>query len=336
MFNERTRAALQTGEAIVELARKGITARDIITRESIEDAVKVLLAAGGSTNAILHITAIAREIGMEADEVMAMFDRFGQDIPLLVRINPSSTEYDALDFYYAGGIPALQEEMRSLLHLDNLTVTGKTVEENLEEYQYLYPKNPEVITSLDKPFSTLPGLVILRGNLAPETAVAKPAAIAEEVRQFTGRAICFDSEDACSEAIGKRLVKPGHVVVIRYEGPKGAPGMPEMYKPLKMLYGQGLNKSTALITDGRFSGTNNGCFVGHISPEAAAGGPLALVEDGDEIFIDVIHKKLELHVPEEELQRRRQNLRYQPPRLDGYLKRYAENAQSADKGGVLR
>lgn len=336
VFNERTRAALQTGEAIVELARKGITARDIITRESIEDAVKVLLAAGGSTNAILHITAIAREIGMEADEVMAMFDRFGQDIPLLVRINPSSTEYDALDFYYAGGIPALQEEMRSLLHLDNLTVTGKTVEENLEEYQYLYPKNPEVITSLDKPFSTLPGLVILRGNLAPETAVAKPAAIAEEVRQFTGRAICFDSEDACSEAIGKRLVKPGHVVVIRYEGPKGAPGMPEMYKPLKMLYGQGLNKSTALITDGRFSGTNNGCFVGHISPEAAAGGPLALVEDGDEIFIDVIHKKLELHVPEEELQRRRQNLRYQPPRLDGYLKRYAENAKSADKGGVLR
>ncbi|MGN0371456.1 MAG: dihydroxy-acid dehydratase [Enterocloster sp.] len=335
VFNERTRAALKTGEAAVEMVKKGLTARDIITREAIENAIMVLMATGGSTNAVIHTCAIGHEIGMDTKEIMELFDKFGQSIPLIARINPSSVEYDALDFYMAGGIPAVIEEMKSLLHMNCITATGKTLQENMEAYQYLYPKNPDVITSLDKPFSDLPGLVIMRGNLAPDTAVAKPAAIAPEVRQFTGKAICFNSEDECSEAIGKHLVKPGHVVVVRYEGPKGAPGMPEMFKPLKLLYGQGLNKSTALITDGRFSGTNNGCFVGHISPEAASGGPLALVKDGDEILIDVVNKRLELKVSEEELAERRKVFSYQPPETKGYLKRYAENAQSADRGGIL-
>ena len=175
----------------------------------------------------------------------------------------------------------------------------------------------------------------MHGNLAPDTAVAKPAAVAEEVRHFIGKAICFDSEDAVSDAIAKQLIKPGHVVVVRYEGPKGAPGMPEMFKPMKLLYGQGLNKCTALITDGRFSGTNNGCFVGHISPEAAAGGPIALIEDGDEIEIDIPNKKLELHVSDEELARRKAAFLYEPKQVDGYLKRYALHARSADQGGVI-
>ena len=175
----------------------------------------------------------------------------------------------------------------------------------------------------------------MHGNLAPNTAVAKPAAIAEEVRHFEGTAICFKGEDEANEAIAKQLVKPGHVVVIRYAGPKGAPGMPEMFKPMKLLYGQGLNKCTALITDGRFSGTNNGCFVGHISPEAAAGGPLALVEDGDKIVIDVVEHKLELCVSDEELARRRAKWSYTPEPIKGYLKRYAREARSADQGGIL-
>lgn len=335
VFNERTRAGLRTGEVAVEMVRKGITARDIITKNSIENAIMILMATGGSTNAVLHVCAIAHEIGIPAEEVMAMMDQYGQEIPLIVRINPSSLEYDALDFYYAGGIPAVIREMSGVLHMDCLTVTGETLKESNDQYQYLYPRNKEVITSIDRPFSDLAGLVIMRGNLAPETAVAKPAAIAEEVRHFNGRAICFNSEDEASEAIGRQLVKPGHVVVIRYEGPKGAPGMPEMYKPLKLLYGQGLNKLTALITDGRFSGTNNGCFVGHISPEAAAGGPLALVQDGDEIEIDVVRGKLEWKVSKEEIEKRRATFTYEPPKVGGYLERYARNAHSAAEGGII-
>lgn len=177
----------------------------------------------------------------------------------------------------------------------------------------------------------------MHGNLAPDTAVAKPAAVAEEVRHFTGKAICFDSEDAVSDAIAKQLIKPGHVVVVRYEGPKGAPGMPEMFKPMKLLYGQGLNKCTALITDGRFSGTNNGCFVGHISPEAAEGGPLAIVHDGDEILIDVDEGVLELHVSDEEIAERYKTLKLPKKNIpNGYLRLYAKVAASADEGAIIK
>lgn len=177
----------------------------------------------------------------------------------------------------------------------------------------------------------------MRGNLAPDTAVAKPAAIHPDVHQFTGKSICFDSEDACVEAIEACRVKPGHVVVIRYEGPKGGPGMRELYKPMKLLTGQGLARSTAIITDGRFSGTNNGCFVGHISPEAAAGGPLALIKDGDKITIDVTNKALTIHVSDDELLNRRTKWSYTPRTgIGGYLARYASMVSSADKGGVLK
>ncbi|NLK72093.1 MAG: dihydroxy-acid dehydratase, partial [Clostridiales bacterium] len=185
--------------------------------------------------------------------------------------------------------------------------------------------------------STLGGLAIMRGNIAPDSGVAKPAAIAEEARQFTGTAVCFDCEHDCIEAIKARKINAGDVIVIRYEGPKGGPGMREMYLPLKMLYGQGLNKTTALITDVRFSGTNNGCFVGHISPEAAAGGPIALIKDGDKITIDVINKKLELHVSDDELEKRRSEWKYTPKtNITGYLARYAKMVQSASEGAILK
>ena len=335
VYNDRTRAAFKTGEMIVDMVLNGRTACDIITPESIKNAIMVLMATGGSTNCVIHTCAIANEIGIPASQVMEWFEEYGQTIPLICRINPASHEFDAEDFYRAGGIPEVIKNMKDVLYTDCTTVTGKTILEDAEGYRNLYGSNPEVITTMDKPFSTLAGLAIMHGNLAPNTAVAKPAAIAEEVRHFEGTAICFKGEDEANAAIAKQLVKPGHVVVIRYAGPKGAPGMPEMFKPMKLLYGQGLNKCTALITDGRFSGTNNGCFVGHISPEAAAGGPLALVEDGDKIVIDVVEHKLELCVSDEELARRRAKWSYTPEPIKGYLKRYAREARSADQGGIL-
>lgn len=335
VYNDRLRAAFQSGETIVSMVREGRTARDIMTAESIQNAIMVLLATGGSTNCIIHTAAIAHELDIDGKTVMEWFETWGERIPLLARISPASAEYDAEDFYQAGGVPEVQRQLGSWLYGDCMTVTGRTVQENVEKYRSLYPKNPEVITSLDAPFSHLPGLVILHGNLAPDTAVAKPAAIAKEVRHFEGTAICFHGEEEANEAIAQRKIHPGHVVVIRYAGPKGAPGMPEMYQPMKLLHGQGLSACTALITDGRFSGTNNGCFVGHISPEAAAGGPIALIEDGDHIVIDVEERTLTLRVSEEELERRRKAFSYEPPEVEGYLRRYARDASSADQGGVL-
>ncbi len=335
VYNDRVRAAFRSGETVVNMVKNGLTSRDILTPEAIRNAIMVLMATGGSTNCVIHTCAIANEIGIPADQVMAWFEEYGQTIPLIARINPASNMYDAEDFYHAGGIPEVVKQMKSVLYTNCLTVTGKTILEDAEGYRNLYGENPEVITSMDKPFSTLAGLAIMHGNLAPNTAVAKPAAISEEVRKFEGEAICFNGEDEANHAIAQRLVKPGHVVVIRYAGPKGAPGMPEMFKPMKLLYGQGLNKCTALVTDGRFSGTNNGCFVGHVSPEAAAGGPLALVEDGDKIRIDVVERRIELLVSDEELERRRAKWTYTPPAVDGYLKRYADKARSADQGGIL-
>lgn len=336
VYLERKRAAFRSGEKIVELVMKDITARKIMTWEAIENTIMVLMAVGGSTNAVIHMCAIAHELGFDPDEVMKAFDRLSV-IPHIAKVSPASTTRDCEDLYRAGGIPAVMLKLKDQLHLDVMTADGVTLAEDLDAFTPLYcDGDPDLIRDLDHPYSTLGGLAIMRGNLAPDTGVAKPAAIAEEVRRFTGTAICFDGEDACLDAIRAQKIKPGHVVVIRYEGPKGGPGMREMYLTLKMLNGQGLAKSTAVITDGRFSGTNNGCFVGHISPEAAAGGPIALVRDGDQITIDVYEKKLELHVSDEELARRKAEWTYTPPQgLTGYLARYAKLVSSASKGGVL-
>jgi dihydroxy-acid dehydratase len=337
VYHDRYRCAFKSGEKIVEMVKKGITSRQIMTWEAIENAIMVLMAIGGSTNAVIHCCALAYDLGFEPEKVMEAFDKYSTIIPHIAKVNPASLVHDCEDLYKAGGIPEVMKAIRRYLHTGVMTVNMQTLGKNLDEFVNMYPSNPDLIRTLDNPHSTLGGLAIMRGNIAPDTGVAKPAAIAEEARQFTGTAICFDGEHDCVEAIKAKKIKPGHVIVIRYEGPKGGPGMREMYLPLKMLYGQGLNKSTALITDGRFSGTNNGCFVGHISPEAAAGGPIALIKDGDTITIDVINKKIELHVSDEELERRRSEWKYQPKKkLFGYLARYARMVSSASEGAILR
>lgn len=336
VYLERRRSAFHSGEQVVEMVRKGVTARQVMTWDAIENAIMVLMAVGGSTNAVIHCCAIAHELGYGADKVMEAFDRYSDIIPHIAKVSPASNSQDCEDLYKAGGIPRVMMSIRKHLHASVMTADLCTLGENLDRFVPLFPENNELIRSLDQPFSTLGGLAIMRGNLAPDTGVAKPAAIAEEARQFTGTAICFDGEHACLEAIKAQKIKPGHVVVVRYEGPKGGPGMREMYLALKMLNGQGLAKSTALITDGRFSGTNNGCFVGHISPEAAEGGPIALVQDGDQITVDVVNRRLELHVADEELSQRRQAWSYIPPSdLTGYLARYARLVSSANKGAIL-
>ena len=336
VYLERKRSAFKSGEKVVEMVEKGITARQIMTWEALENAVMILMATGGSTNAVIHCCAIAHELGFEADDVMEVFDRYSDLIPHLAKVSPASSERDCEDLYRAGGIPQVMKAIGEKLHLDVMTADCRTLAENIDSFVPMFPADDDLIRTMDNPYSTLGGLAIMRGNLAPETGVAKPAAIAEEVRQFTGTAICFDGEHDCIEAIKAQKIKPGHVVVVRYEGPKGRPGMREMYLTLKMLNGQGLARSTALITDGRFSGTNNGCFVGHISPEAADGGPIALVKDGDQITIDVVNKQLTLHVSDEELEERRKSWHYEPPaNITGYLARYAKLVSSANKGAVL-
>jgi dihydroxy-acid dehydratase len=241
------------------------------------------------------------------------------------------------DFWKAGGMPRVLDRVRSLLDLDVPTCTGASLRENLAAFRYRFPANDEVIASIEQPFSTSRGLAVMRGNLAPQTAISKPAAIDPAVRQFTGIAAVFDSEGEANRAILDGEIRPGAVVVIRYEGPKGGPGMVEMYRAMKYLNGMGLAKSTALVTDGRFSGTNNGCFVGHVSPEAAEGGPIAVVEDGDKISIDVMSGTLHLHVGEAEIAARLS--RWQRPAAKarrGFLSLYARWASSAHEGAVIK
>jgi dihydroxy-acid dehydratase len=218
-----------------------------------------------------------------------------------------------------------------------MTCTGKTLGENIDAFRYRFPENKEVIKTLEEPFGFSGGLAVIRGNLAPKTGISKPAAIDPAVRQFTGNAVVFDSEEAANEAIIEGRIKGGNIVVIRYEGPKGGPGMVEMYRALKYLSGMGLAKSTAVVTDGRFSGTNNGCFVGHISPEAAEGGPLAIVQDGDKISIDVVNCTIHLHVSDDEIASRMEKWKKPEPKVKkGYLSLYARLASSADEGAIMK
>ena len=335
VYAERTRFAEETGIAIVSMVQHNITADDIITKESLQNAIRVLMTTGGSTNAILHLTAIAHEVGVSAEEMMQWYDELSESTPQVAKVNPAS-QYDMEDFYRAGGIPQVMTEILPLLHGSALTVTGRSVKENLALYKHPYPTDRRVIQTMDQPFASSKGLAILRGNLAPNTAVTKPAAIDPTMHTFTGTAIVFESEEEAEAAILSGAVKAGEVVVIRYEGPKGGPGMREMYKAMKYIYGVGLAKKIALITDGRFSGTNNGCFVGHISPEAAEGGPIAIINNGDLITIDIPNKHIHLHLSDEEIASRLKG--WQPPAAkfsSGYLSIYSKLASSADKGAVL-
>jgi len=328
---ERLRAAQATGRRIVEMVHEGLAARQIIDRRAVENGIRLSTAIGGSTNTALHLPAIAYEA--ECDLDMDQFESLCRTTPHIAKMNPAAAA-NVPDFHRAGGVQAVMKEILHLVHGDALTVTGKTVAQNLEGVP---DGHRSIVRPTAEPWSEGGGLAILRGNLAPDTAITKPAAIVPEMQTFTGRARCFDSEVEANQAILDGAVQEGEVVVIRYEGPKGGPGMREMYSAMKFLYGRGLALKTALVTDGRFSGTNNGCFVGHISPEAAEGGPLALVRDGDEIAIDIPGRRLDLRVGDDELERRRQAWQRPEPKIrSGYLALYARLAESADKGAVIR
>ena len=336
VHNDRRRLAYETGRQIVSLVKNNITADKVITKESILNAIKVCIAIGGSTNVVMHLIALAKEAQVDLD-VLDAFDKFSYTVPTIARVNPSCYEYNVEDFWMAGGIARVMENMSELLNVDVMTVSGHTLKENLETYQYKFPANENVIRPLDNPFGYSGAVAIMRGNVCPQTGVTKPGAMKDEVKHFVGRAICFDCEEDANEAILSGKVQAGHVVVIRYEGPKGGPGMREMYKAMKYLYGRGLASSTALITDGRFSGSNNGCFVGHISPEAQEGGPIAIIQDGDKIEIDIEKRSVDLLIPQEEIERRMKD--WKAPELKfktGYLSIYSKLATSGAEGAVLK
>ncbi|MEA4875582.1 MAG: dihydroxy-acid dehydratase [Anaerorhabdus sp.] len=334
VYAERTRMAAASGEAIVNLVNKGITSRDIINEKSLENAIRVLNATGGSTNGVLHLLAIARELGISSTVMLDKFKKIGESTPLVAKVNPAS-KYNMEDFYHAGGIPQVMREIEEKLNVEVMTVSSNTLAEELNKKTY-GKINREVIKTMDEPFSTFGGIAIVEGNLAPNGGITKPSAIKKEMHLFKGVAKCFNSEEEAEEAILAKEIQPNDVLVIRYEGPKGGPGMREMYKAMKYLYGLGLAESTAIITDGRFSGTNNGCFVGHISPEASECGPIALVEDGDEITINIPCGEITLHVDDETLSQRKQ--KWVKPKKEipsGILRLYAKLASSANEGASM-
>jgi dihydroxy-acid dehydratase len=320
---DRLRAAQESGRQIVELVKSGITSRAVINQKGIENAVRVNAAIGGSTNVALHVPAIGYEADCEVS--MDRFEELCRSTPHIARMNPAAVP-NVPDFHQAGGVPAVLKEVLPILHGDAMTVTGRTVAENVARAEIC---DSTIIRTLADPWGQGGGLAVLRGNLAPNTAVTKPAAIVPEMHKFEGKARCFDSEEAANQAILDGQVQGGEVVVIRYEGPKGGPGMREMYTAMKLLYGRGLALKTAVVTDGRFSGTNNGCFVGHISPEAAEGGPIAT--------IDIPQRSLHLHVSDEEIQARLARWQRPEPKFKkGYLALYARLAESADRGAIIR
>jgi dihydroxy-acid dehydratase len=328
---DRMRAAQASGRQIMELLKRGITSRQIIDQKGIENAIRVSTAIGGSTNVALHIPAIAYEADCQVS--MDLFEALCRETPTIAKMNPAAAP-NVPDFHRAGGVPAVMKEILPLLHGDALTVTGKTVAENVQEAK---STDRNIIRTMQEPWETGGGLAILKGNLAPSTAVTKPAAIVPQMHTFDGTAHCFDSEESANQAIMEGKVKEGEVLVIRYEGPKGGPGMREMYNAMKLLYGRGMALKTAVITDGRFSGTNNGCFVGHISPEAAEGGPIAIVENGDRITIDIPNRSLTLHVPDSRIKDRLSRWKRPEPKFrKGYLALYARLAESADKGAIIQ
>jgi len=331
----RLALAEETGIKIMELVEKELTSRKIITNGSIRNAIKACMAMSGSTNAVMHLIAIAHEAELDID-VLAEFDALSRTTPQIAKMNPACN-YNVIDFFKDGGVMRMMQNLtREHLDYDQMTVTAHTIGENIASHKYLYPDTGHTIRTLDDPFGFTGGVAVLRGNLASSTGITKPGAFDKSLHHFQGEAICFDSEEAAEEAILAGKVHDGHVVVIRYEGPKGGPGMREMYKAMKYLYGRGLSKTTALITDGRFSGTNNGCFVGHISPEASEGGTIALVRDGDRIAIDVEERSLNVLVSDEELAVRKAAWKAPAPKFTrGWLSLYCKLAGSGAEGAVM-
>jgi len=328
---ERLRIAKATGERVVELVNEDLKPIDVLSSDAFENAIMVDMALGGSTNTVLHVTAIANEA--ELDLPLSLFDKLSKRVPHLSSMIPSGP-YDMQDLNEAGGIPAVMKVLKDSLHLNATTVTGKTVKENIESAVVL---NPEVIRPLDNPVHKEGGIAVLKGNLAPDGAVVKAAGISANMMVHQGPAKTFDSEEAAMKAILNKKIQEGDVVVIRYEGPKGGPGMREMLSPTATIAGMGLSESVALITDGRFSGATRGPCIGHVSPEAAVGGPIGLLEDGDIIEIDVPKRKMNVKLSDEELAKRAKSWTEKEPNVKkGYLVRYSQLVQPAHKGSILK
>ncbi|MDN5302712.1 MAG: dihydroxy-acid dehydratase [Thermoanaerobacteraceae bacterium] len=329
----RIALAKKAGMQVMEMVRRDIKPRDILTREAFENAITVDMGMAGSSNTVLHLPAIAHEAGIKLE--LDIFDKISQRTPYLCKLSPSG-HHHMQDLHEAGGIPALMKELskKNLLYLDLITVTGKTVGENIKD---AYIQNPEVIKSVEKPYRETGGLAILRGNLAPDGAVVKEAAVAPEMLYHEGPARIFNSEEEAVDAIFAKKINKGDVIVIRYEGPKGGPGMREMLSPTSAIAGMGLDKDVALITDGRFSGATRGASIGHVSPEALEGGPIALLEEGDIIRIDIKNKRLDVVLSDEEMAARRAKWQTPEPKIKtGYLARYARMVTSACTGAVLK
>lgn len=333
VYAERIRLAKRAGMQVMELLEKGIRPLDIMTEAAFMNALRLDMAIGCSTNTILHLLAIAHEAGVRLD--LKAINQLSDTTPHLCKIEPAGDAF-MQDLYAAGGVQAILNELDKLglVNRECLTVTTRTVGENIRDCQVL---DNNIIRSVEEPYSPTGGLAVLFGNLAPEGAVVKKGAVAPDMLCHEGRARVFNSEEEAVAAILSNRINKGEVVVIRYEGPRGGPGMREMLTPTSAIAGMGLDKDVALITDGRFSGATRGASIGHISPEAAQGGTIALVEDGDIISIDIPNHSLILRVSEEELQRRRDLWQVPEPKIkSGYMKRYAEMVQSASTGAVFK
>ena len=332
VYSERLRLAKRAGMQVMELLKQDIRPRDIMTKEAFLNALTVDMALGCSTNSMLHLPAIAHEAGVELNPEMA--NAISEKTPNLCHLAPAGYHYIE-ELNEAGGVYAVMNELNKLglLHTECMTATGKTVGENIKG---CVNKNPEIIRPVENPYSKTVGIAVLKGNLAPDTAVVKRSAVVPEMQVHEGPARVFDCEEDAIEAIRGGKIVAGDVVVIRYEGPKGGPGMREMLNPTSAIAGMGLGSSVALITDGRFSGASRGASIGHVSPEAAEGGPIALVEEGDLVRINIPEHKLEVVVSDEELARRKAAWTPREPKVTtGYLKRYAKMVSSANKGAIL-
>lgn len=332
VYSERIKLAKHAGMAVMELWRKNICPRDIMTKESIINALTVDMALGCSTNSMLHLPAIAHEIGFDFD--ISYANPISEKTPNLCHLAPAGPTYME-DLNEAGGVYAVMKELADigLLNTDCMTVTGQTIGENIKN---AVNKNPEVIRTVDNPYSKTGGLAVLKGNLAPDGSVVKRSAVVEEMLVHEGPARVFDCEEDAIAAIKGGKIVEGDVVVIRYEGPKGGPGMREMLNPTSAIAGMGLGSSVALITDGRFSGASRGASIGHVSPEAAVGGPIAFVEEGDIISINIPEMTLELKVSDEVLEERKAKWQPREPKVtSGYLARYAKMVTSGNRGAIL-
>ncbi|MFD1204837.1 MULTISPECIES: dihydroxy-acid dehydratase [Sporosarcina] len=332
--DERHKLIKDAAKHLIRMVKEDVKPRDIVTKEAIDDAFALDMAMGGSTNTVLHTLAIAHEAEIEYS--VQDINKVAERVPYLAKIMPAS-DISMDDIFKAGGVSAIINELTKIpgaIHPERITVTGKTIGEDVKDYHIT---NEQVIRTKDNPYSPVGGLSVLFGNIAPDGGVIKVGAVDPSIKKFVGEAIVFDSQEDAQANIDNGTVKEGHVVVIRYEGPKGGPGMPEMLAPTSAIQGRGLGTKVALITDGRFSGASRGISIGHISPEAAEGGPIALVENGDTISIDLTNRTIELFVSDEQLAERRLKLKpFEPKIKKGYLARYSKLVTSASTGGVMK